>query len=188
MNTGGGVALSEGKWLLEMEKPGYTPEQEDILSGCFDLIYPTLLRMTGDRETALDLTQDTFLRAWEKMNGFEGRSKFSTWLYRVAVNLAITHLKRQRRVTYTESDPAVILDELPEERAEDRFEIAAIRDSVLSLSPPMRACVVLHYYESKPLDEIAEILGIARGTAAWRLHIARKKLKTELRKRGVHPE
>ena len=163
----------------------YPPEQEDILSGCFDLIYPTLLRMTGNRETALDLTQETFLRAWEKMDAFEGRSSFSTWLYRIAVNLALNHLRRSKKITYTEIEPSIIAKELPEDRAEERFEMAAIREAVLTLSPNLRACIVLHYFESKPVEEIAGILGIARGTAAWRLHRARKKLKVEFKRRGI---
>jgi RNA polymerase sigma-70 factor (ECF subfamily) len=181
------LTLKEGTWWKERMPAEFSPEQEDILSGCFDLIFPTLLRMTGNRETALDLTQDTFLKAWEKMNGFEARSSFSTWLYRIAVNLTLNHLKRSKKVIYTEIDPALIAEGLPDESIEKRFEMAAVRESVLSLPPNLRACVVLHYFEAKPLDEIADILGIARGTAAWRLHVARKQLKVELKRGGIIP-
>ncbi len=167
--------------------PGFTPEQEDYLSGCFDTIFPVLLRMTGNRETALDLAQDTFVRAWEKMDEFEGRSSLSTWLYRIAVNLALNHLRRSKKIIYTESDPSVIAEHIPEDLAGERFEKAAIREAVLSLAPNLRACVVLHYFEDKPVGEIAGILDIAKGTAAWRLHVARKKLKAELNKRGIIP-
>ena len=163
----------------------YPPEQEDMISGCFELIFPTLLRLTGNRETALDLTQETFLRGWERMDSFEGRSSISTWLYRIAVNLALNYLRRNKKITYTEIEPAVIAGELPENEAEKRFEMSAIREAVLSLPADLRVCIVLHYYEAKPVDDIARILGIARGTAAWRLHCARKKLKVELERRGV---
>jgi RNA polymerase sigma-70 factor (ECF subfamily) len=143
--------------------------------------------MTGNREIALDLTQETFLRAWEKMDTFEGRCSFSTWLYRIAVNLALNHLRRAKKIIYTDVEPSVIEGRLPEDKAEKRFEMAAVRESVLSLAPNLRACVVLHYFEAKPIDEIADILGIPRGTAGWRLHVARKKLKNELAKRGINP-
>ena len=178
------MVLKERKMKPNGE-PSYPPEQEDIISGCFELIFPTLLRLTGNRETALDLTQETFLRGWEKMDSFEGRSNISTWLYRIAVNLALNHLRRNKKITYTEIEPSAIAGELPENMIEKRFEMASVRESVLSLPVNLRACVVLHYYEAKPVDEIADILGIPRGTAAWRLHCARKKLKAELRRRGV---
>jgi len=178
------LILKERKMKLNGEV-SYPPEQEDIISGCFDLIFPTLLRLTGNRETALDLTQETFLRGWEKMDSFEGRSNISTWLYRIAVNLTLNYLRRNKKITYTEIEPAVIAGELPENMVERRFEMSAIRESVLLLPPDLRACVVLHYYEAKPVDDIAAILGIARGTVAWRLHCARKKLKAELRRRGI---
>ena len=178
------MALANGRMGVA-DETRYLPEQEDILSGCFDLIYPTLLRLTGNRETALDLTQETFLKGWENLKSFEGRAAFSTWLYRIAVNLALNHLKRAKKIVYTEIEPSAIAMELPEDEAEERFEKAAVRESVLALSPGLRACVVLHYFEAKPVDEIAEILGIARGTAAWRLYAARKKLKRELGRRGI---
>jgi len=178
------LVLKEVKLKLG-EETRYPPEQEDILSGCFDLIYPTLLRMTGNRETALDLTQETFLKAWEKRDSFEGRSSFSTWVYRIGVNLTLNYLRRMRKVVYTEIDPSVIIRELPEEKADDRFMMAAIRESIMSLQPNLRVCIILHYYDSKSVDEISEVLGIARGTAGWRLHSARKKLKRELKQRGI---
>ncbi len=181
------MTLREGKWWKDEKPAAFSPEQEDILSECFGVIFPTLLRMTGNRETALDLTQESFLRAWEKMNEFKGRSSFSTWLYRIAVNLTLNHLRRAKKIIYTEVDPAVIAERLPDDMAEERFEMASIRESVLALSPNLRACIVLHYFESKPVHEIADILGIPRGTAAWRLHMARKKLKKELMNRGIRP-
>ena len=181
------MTLREGIWWNDGKPAGFSPEQEDILTRCFDMIYPTLLRMTGNHETALDLTQEAFLRAWEKMDEFEGRSNFSTWLYRIAVNTTLNHLRRAKKIIYTEIDPAIIANDLPDERVEERFEMASIREAVLALPPNLRVCVVLHYFEHKPVNEIAEILGIARGTAAWRLHMARKKLKVELKTRGIRP-
>ncbi len=178
------MILTEGK-IKQAAELNYPPDQEDMLTGCFDLVFPVLLRMTGNRELARDLTQETFLKAWEKRDSFEGRSNLSTWLYRIAVNLALNHLKRAKRIIYTELEPSVIADGLADDRVEDRFEIAAVRESVMALPPKLRVCVVLHYFESKPLDEIARILGIARGTAGWRLNIARKRLKGELGRRGI---
>ncbi len=162
-----------------------------------DRLYPTVLRLTGGAEDALDLLQDAFLRAFEKLDKFQGESSFYTWVYRIAVNLALSG-RRRRRTTLrlgvggggtrgeafdppddpTRSDPTH-----PLERAERDDLIQAALDS---LADDHRAVVVMKEFDGLRYEEIASILGVPVGTVRSRLHRARLELRERLK--GVVPE
>jgi RNA polymerase sigma-70 factor (ECF subfamily) len=154
-----------------------------------DRLYPTLLRLTGCAEDAHDLLQDAFLRAFEKLGRFHGDSSFYTWIYRIAVNLALSD-RRRRRVTRrlaegpngeaidppddpNQSDPS-----LPLLRAE-RDDL--VLEALNALAPDHRTVVVLKDLDGLRYEEIAEILGIPVGTVRSRLHRARGELRERLR-------
>jgi RNA polymerase sigma-70 factor, ECF subfamily len=155
-------------------------------------LYPTVLRLTGSPEDAEDVLQDAFVRAFEKLDQFQGDSSFYTWVYRIAVNLALSgHRKRRIRSALrlgnrplisrgahppdesAESDPSA-----PLERAE-RERIVA--DALNRLSPEHRAIVVLKDFDGHRYEEISVILGIPVGTVRSRLHRARCELADRLR-------
>jgi len=154
-----------------------------------DRLYPTLLRLTGSAEDAQDLLQDAFLRAFEKLDRFHGESSFYTWVYRIAVNLALSG-RRRRRPTIRlgedglsgaaepADDPSQTDPSLPAERAErDRL----IQDALNALARDHRAVVVLKEYDGLRYEEIAAVLGVPVGTVRSRLHRARCELRERLR-------
>ena len=153
-----------------------------------DRLYPTMLRLTGSADDALDLLQDAFLRAFEKLDGFHGESSFYTWVYRIAVNLALSGRRKRRTVRVVgldrgeatldpPGDPAVTDPTRPIERRE---RDALIQAALSALADDHRAVVVLKEYDGLRYDEIAAILDVPVGTVRSRLHRARLELRDRL--------
>jgi RNA polymerase sigma-70 factor (ECF subfamily) len=141
-------------------------------------VYATLAKITHDRDLALDLTQEAFIRAWEKLDGFERRSAFSTWLYRIAVRLAYDALRRERG--RDESGSAERLSDRaqrPDERAAAEDEAAELRRRVGELPEMQRAVVTLRTWNDLSYREIAEILGTTEGSARVSFHHAITRLR-----------
>ena len=136
-----------------------------------------------------DVTQDVFVQAWRALPRFRGDARFSTWLYRVATNLAIKQWHRQKkRVTVAEedlpeavraalADPSAGPPELAERRAQDR----ALRQAVDALPEKQRTAVLLHYFEDYSCEEMAVMIGCSVGTVWSRLHYGCRKLRETLR-------
>lgn len=150
-----------------------------------DRLYPTALRLTGAVEDALDLLQDTFLRAYQKLGGFHGDSSFYTWVYRIMVNLALTgrrkRLPRRFRagVAGDTPDPSESSDPgAPLERAERE---ALVQGALGRLAVDHRVVVVMKEFDGLRYEEIADALGVPVGTVRSRLHRARCELKSLLR-------
>lgn len=143
-----------------------------------------LHQMVLNEADADDLTQEVFLRAFHGLEGFEGRSRFSTWLYRIAMNTARTFLRSRTRT------PACRGEELaeepdrggggPDQAAMARELDADIEAALGSLSPTLRAAIVLTAIHGLNGREAARIEGCATATMYWRVHKARKILKRQL--------
>ncbi len=146
-------------------------------------VFRTCLRVLGDREAAEDQTHEVFLRVFAQIGRFDGRSRFSTWLYRLTMNHTLNRLRKRKR-RWSRLQEAVEPVESPEcERPDRRVRRREARDQVqallASLSPDHRAIVVLREIEGLDYAEIAAVLGIARGTVMSRLHRARRVLRQE---------
>ncbi len=150
-----------------------------------DLTEPRIRRLmarltlgNGDLD---DLVQDVYLRAWRALPGFRSESRFSTWLFKIAVNVA-RQWKKSRRPTLSLSEG---LDLSRHESADpgDRSLLQAYEQALGRLSPPLRTVFVLHEAEGLSYREIAETLDCPIGTVMSRLHRARTTLLDELRER-----
>ncbi|HYP29336.1 MAG TPA: sigma-70 family RNA polymerase sigma factor [Blastocatellia bacterium] len=152
-------------------------------------IYGLTLRMLGRDEEAKDATQETFLSAYRNLSKFRGESKFSSWIYRIAINICNTKLR---------SRPKGLLS-IEEQRDVNGFEIAAdlddlsdniqqeqiaahVKRALQGLPPEMRQVIVMKEYEGLKFVEIAEILGIPLSTVKTRMYTG----LSELRKRLEH--
>ncbi len=142
-------------------------------------VFSLCVRMSGDRVAAEELTQDVFVRAWEKLALFRGESAFSTWLHRLTVNVVLTARKTSgRRATRDGGDDAVI-DTLPAAPLApgDRMDLEA---AIAKLPPGARRVFVLHDVEGYKHEEIADSLGITSGGSKAQLHRARMLLRQAL--------
>ena len=141
-----------------------------------------LLRLTANPTLADDLGQEVFLRAYRGLVGFEGRSRFSTWIYRIAYNVFLNHQTRSRELTALpqtfETHTPAPDTELSPSRYDLRRDLAA---AIATLPERYRAVVTLYYLEDVSYPEIAEVLDLPLGTVKTHLHRAKKLLREQLR-------
>jgi RNA polymerase sigma-70 factor (ECF subfamily) len=142
-------------------------------------VYGLCLRMLREPGAAEELTQEVFVKAWRKLGSFRGESAFSTWLYRLAANAVLAHLRalgrwEQRFVADESSAPERAEPAPAPERAID------LERAVGALPPAARLVFLLSQAEGYRHAEIAELLGIAEGTSKAHLHHARKQLRKDL--------
>ena len=146
-----------------------------------DRVHALCLRFSGDRVRAEELTQDVFVRAWEKMGTFRGDSAFSTWLHRLAVNVVLgsrrSDGRRGDRFILTED---LTIFEAPDSRGTDVGMKMDLEAAMAMLPESARTVFVMHEVEGYTHDEIARLTGRAEGTCKALLHRARKLLKERL--------
>jgi RNA polymerase sigma-70 factor (ECF subfamily) len=145
-------------------------------------VYAVCFRIVANHSRAEELTQQVFIRAWEMLETFRGESAFSSWLYRVAVNVVLVDIRsekrRKARIVVHES-----LDRC--EHIQQRFspETAMdIEEAISELPTQARMIFILHDVEGYQHEEIAEMMGLAVGTTKSQLHRARKLLKERLQR------
>lgn len=146
-----------------------------------NLVFSICLRILGDRERALDATQDTFLAAFRKADQYQGRSAVGTWICRIAINTCYDQLRKaKRRPTEPLPDHVDPVDH----GASDLLASAAIRPEIqaalASLPPDFRAAVVLCDIEGLPLSDVANALGVPVGTVKSRVFRGRRLLAGRL--------
>lgn len=146
-----------------------------------DRVFSVCLRIVGDREQALDATQETFLTAFRKASQFKGNSALGTWIYRIAVNTCYDQLRKQKR---RRTDPIPDHLEPADHAAEDAVESAGLRPEIQQglarIPEDFRVAVVLSDIEGMGLAEIAELLGVPVGTVKSRVFRGRRLLAREL--------
>lgn len=141
-----------------------------------------LLRLSANPTLADDLAQEVFLRAYRGLVGFEGRSRFSTWLYRIAYNVFLNHRTRSKELAALpqgfESCAAAPDNYLSPSRCDMRRDLAG---AIAALPERYRAVVTLYYLRDVSYPEIAEVLDLPLGTVKTHLHRAKKLLREQLR-------
>jgi RNA polymerase sigma-70 factor (ECF subfamily) len=154
------------------------PEAFDLLvERYWRKIFHLSYSFVRERGAAEDLTQETFLKLWRALPGYSGEASFSTWIYVIARNTCLTHLRSQaHRKTLPLEDPAIraAADRARHERAvvEQRLECESL---LALLNDDQRQVVTLYYLEGRSCEEVAAMLGIAAGTVRSQLHRVRRR-------------
>jgi len=178
--------------LVNACRAGQTEAFGELVRRYQDRLYPTIVRLAGSPDDAQDVLQDAFIRAFEKLEQFHGESSFYTWIYRIAVNLALSGHRRRLHRTGTgphrpdrngevlepadasrESDPSSALERVERE--------VAIEAALAALGPEHRTVVILKDFDGRRYEEISDLLDIPIGTVRSRLHRARCELRDRLR-------
>ena len=176
-----GARAARGAWLDPAEQFPLLYEQE------YHNVYRTVRAIVLDRTEAEDLTQECFARAYRARDKYLPDAPPGAWVHRIAVNTAISHLRRRRLAKFL---PLKMEQGAPDRdlaRAEAR---SALEEAMADLSPKLRAAVVLQYYEDRSRDEIAEILGIPSGTVASRVAKAMSLMRASMSEQmaGMEPD
>ncbi len=154
-------------------------------------IYALAYRTIGREEDARDVCQETFLRAFRALPGFRGQAKFSSWLYRIALNLCRDWMRRERRAPVVQSPEDVDLIEMaaaaePSESIEDlvaRKDLSRLVEKAMTLLPEeQRTAIVLKEYHGLTFQEIAELVGCPLSTVKTRVYQGLIVLRRELSK------
>lgn len=180
--------------LVQHCRNGNREAQREFYDRTSEPIYRLLLRMTRSPDDAFDLAQDTYIKAFTRIEQFDGRSSVTTWLYRIAVNEALQHIRRAGRARLQLRENASLEVTAPTDDVGDiRLDI---QDALASLPPSDRAMLFLRYQEGLDYRAIADVCEIAAGTVASRLNRARREMRNylqksyglrEVRRRGGHP-
>lgn len=181
------------RMIIERVQMGEVAAFDTLILKYRERIYAVVYNMTSNREDAADLTQDIFIKAFQSINRFQGQSSFFTWLYRIAVNSTLTHLRKTRLRTFfsfdriQEDDPAAaaLLNQLTEKMGADREMYVKelqekLNEAFQKLSIKHRTVVTLFEIDGLSHEEIAQIMECSVGTVRSRLHYAKQLLQAEL--------
>jgi len=189
-----GEASGEDSRLLREARDGCTRAFGSLVRRHQDAIFGLVSRMVRDHAVAEELTQDVFLKAFRKLDAFRGDAKFSTWLYRIAVNVchdyraSVTARIRREEMSLEAGSVKVMALPAPGARPDDQTiarEMAGAFQACLDrLNEPYRGAFVLRHQQGLGYDEIASVLGISRSNAKVRVHRAREMILGHLRRMG----
>ena len=171
--------------LLERCRQGDADAFETLFRKYHTYVYNVSLGMLGNSEDAADVTQEAFLRIHRSLPHFRGEASFSTWLYRVAVNLCISELRRRSRGRLQYLDDLALPEEetdldhgpTPQEAVEAEEQRRTVQQILHALPPDYRAIMVLRHFQQLAYEEIAEVLQLSLSQVKTRLFRARKMFK-----------
>ena len=193
MSNGGVTAADENK-LVNKAVKGDNSAFEALMEKHMGIIYNIALRMTANQDDAEDMTQEIMIKIFRSLGSFKGNSKFSTWIYRVAVNTCLDELKKKKNKKHLSLDAEISGDDgenqieikddspSPEKLAEQNELRDMVAAAVKLLSDEHRAVIVLRDIRGMSYSEIAGILGCSDGTVKSRISRARAQLKMILEK------
>lgn len=184
--------MPEESALLDGLRQGDPAAFAEVFEAFSDRVFRLAVRLLNDDAEAEEVVQDTFLTVFEKIDGFEGRSKLSTWMYRIAANHALMRLRSRRSAGLSldadteeqaaETLPAVLADwsGAPEALLSSAESLAEMERAIAGLPDALRAAFVLRDLEELSTEEAADTLGITPGALKVRLHRARLLLRERL--------
>ena len=188
-----GSARDVDQILVEKVQSGDVAAFDELVRKYRERLYGVIYNLTSNREDAADLTQEAFIKAFSSIGRFKGKSAFFTWLYRIGVNTALSHLKRNRYRHFfslehiqEEGSHAQVLETLAAKHKSEKGALLSelqekLNEAMQKLSPKHRTVVVLFEIEGLSHQEIADIVGCSVGTVRSRLHYAKQQLQTDLK-------
>jgi RNA polymerase sigma-70 factor (ECF subfamily) len=181
--------------VVLLARAGQEPAYRELIRRYERPVFALLFRMLRDRELAEDLSQETFIKALNAIESYRPEFKFSSWIFKIANNAAIDHLRRRELDTLSldgsphaetpEAMQATALQigarqESPLDTVEAKELGGAIEAAIGRLRPEYRACILLRHVDGRAYEEIAEILNLPLGTVKTYIHRARNELRQSL--------
>jgi RNA polymerase sigma-70 factor (ECF subfamily) len=190
--TRAGLVERSDRELVRESRAGNAEAFRELVERYQRKVAAVAMGMVHNREDALELTQETFVKAFENIARFKGESSFYTWLYRIVVNLGIDFQRRERRhPTVAIEDRATggeANDDTMADSSFDPFRQARahelgerVTQAINELTPDHKAVILLREVEGLSYEEISRVMQCSKGTVMSRLHYARRKLQNKLR-------
>jgi len=148
-------------------------------------IYNLALRMLRDPDDAADITQTVFVKAYEKLESYDSRRRFFSWIYRIALNESINETKKSKRLDQYESGVTAVYKQTPSDEFRTDELAGQIGEAICLLKVDYRMVIVLKHYHDFSYQEMGEILDIPEKTVKSRLFSARQQLKEILENKGI---
>jgi RNA polymerase sigma-70 factor (ECF subfamily) len=182
------LQVSEEERLLASAKVGHTEAFDELCKRHAEQIFHVVHRITRNREDSEDAMQESFLRAFIHLEDFDGRSRFQTWLTRIAMNSALMKLRKNRTLREIQMEESIESSEPwhqqvpdpalnPEERCAKHERESILREAIAKLRPRIRDAVEIYQLQECSLDETADSLGISVAAVKGRLFHARAALR-----------
>jgi RNA polymerase sigma-70 factor (ECF subfamily) len=178
--------LDEEKNWVSQSRNGDHAAFAELIRAYQPMIHSVTFRMTGSVADCQDLAQETFIRAYQQLDSYQGASKFSSWLYRIAVNACLDWRRREQRreqVHASWSEELQRASSGTDAGAADKLS-AEVQTALMKLPDKQRAAIVLTVYAGHNHAEAAKILGCSETTVSWRIFAARRRLKKLLSHQG----
>lgn len=180
------MAFREDSFYIERIRQGDSAAFTQIVEKHKDLVYTIVVRILQNREDAEEIAQDVFVKAYQALESFEGKSKFSTWLYRIAYNAAISKTRKKGLKT------ADLEDEVIHNYSEDTFgedltqmsgeeQQRMLNKALAGLSGDENLLITLYYKNENSVEEISGITGLTESNVKVKLHRIRKKLYEKMK-------
>jgi RNA polymerase sigma-70 factor (ECF subfamily) len=189
------LAARSDQEIVALARAGEEAAYRELIRRYERPLFSLLFRMVRDRELAEDLAQETFVKALNAIESYRPEFKFSSWIFKIANNAAIDHLRRRELDTlsldgspHAETPEAVEAtalqigdrQESPLDAVEARELGGQIEHAIAQLRPEYRSCILLRHVEGRAYEEIAEILNLPLGTVKTYIHRARNELRQAL--------
>ncbi|MGE5760258.1 MAG: RNA polymerase sigma factor [Gemmatimonadota bacterium] len=166
--------------LISRVRAGEPAAERALYDAHVDRVYRLAFRLAGDAELARDFTQETFIRAFERIATFRGESRLSTWLHAIATTVALNGLRKVKRFRTRETGIEAADGVAGGTRTAEPDLKSRLRDAIDALPPKYRTVVVMHDMEGYTHEEIAAALDVEVGTSKAQLSRARAKLRESL--------
>jgi len=175
------MSKKDDSYFIEKVKKGNSDSFKYLVERHKDMVFTIVLRIVKNKEDAEEISQDAFIKAFQSISSFEGKSKFSTWLYKIAYNLSISHI-RKKTYDIVDINENLILDykifETYNEfiKLEEKERNLILKDAVNQLNSDDALLITLFYIEENSVSEIEEITALSKSNIKIKLYRARKQL------------
>lgn len=172
--------------LIDGSKNGDRKAQKDLFDLYNKAMYNIGVRLLGNTDDAADITQETFIDVFTKIDQFQGKATFGAWIKRIMINKSINHLNR-RKVHYSLDDSETIEAETDLHNDEREQLMYQLNESISTLPEGCRVIFTLYYFEGYDHEEISTILGVSKSTSKSQLSRAKQLLRAKVYQKGEKP-
>ena len=179
------MKFREDPYYIRMILSGDTEAYRGLVEKHQDLVYTIVHRIISSAEEAEEVAQDVFVKAYNKLSDYKGEAKFSTWLYRIAYNTAVSHT-RKKKIEFLAMDEEVIVNHSEEDVQQEVMGLSTeeqnklIKKALAVLPRTDSLMITLFYYHGKDIEEISEIVGLTQSNVKVKLFRIRKRLFKEM--------